>query len=234
MIVFPLIAAAVSAAFSFLLLRQWATRRRLPQLAWGVAMGMFAVASLTVALGIGSGWDVFTYKMFWLFGALLTVPWLALGSVALVSKRPVALAALAAVGLLSLYGVFSVLATGVHRAALITDSIPRGRDAWGRGSHQVLLARYYSIIAWIVVVGIAFWSSQPRKGVRPPAERVRGNLLIAAGVSIVAIGGFALGRVGRGAAFSVTLAIGVTVMFLGFLFASRASRPPGTTGSAQQ
>jgi len=59
---------------------------------------------------------------------------------------------------------------------------------------------------------------------RPSRSRVRGNALIAAGTSIVAVGGFALGRVGRGSAFSITLAIGVAVMFAGFLLASRPAR----------
>ena len=62
-------------------------------------------------------------------------------------------------------------------------------------------------------------------GVAPPKERVRANLLIAIGVTIVAIGSTALVRYAKGAAFSITLAIGVSVMFgllaawLGFLSA---------------
>jgi hypothetical protein len=86
------------------------------------------------------------------------------------------------------------------------------------------LAIWYSTIAYVVVVGIAAATSRPRKGVAPPKERVRANLLIALGVTIVAIGSTALVRYGRGAAFSVTLAIGVAVMFVGFLLASRAPR----------
>jgi len=53
---------------------------------------------------------------------------------------------------------------------------------------------------------------------------VRANLLIAVGVPIVALGCAAIVRYSRGAAFSITLAIGVTVMFVGFLLASRAPR----------
>jgi hypothetical protein len=40
----------------------------------------------------------------------------------------------------------------------------------------------------------------------------------------VAIGSTALTRFSRGAAFSITLAIGVSVMFFGFLLAGRAPR----------
>ena len=36
----------------------------------------------------------------------------------------------------------------------------------------------------IVVVLIAVYSSRPRKGVAPPKERVRANLLIAVGVTV--------------------------------------------------
>ena len=86
------------------------------------------------------------------------------------------------------------------------------------------LAMWFSIVSYVVVVGIAALSSRPRKGVAPPKERVRANLLIAIGVTIVAIGSTALVRYAKGAAFSVTLAIGVAVMFVGFLLASRAPR----------
>jgi len=74
-------------------------------------------------------------------------------------------------------------------------------------------------------VGIAVLSSLRRKGVRPPKSRVQGNYAIAAGATIVAVGGFALRRLDdSGIAFSTALALGVVVMYAGFLLASRAPR----------
>jgi hypothetical protein len=240
MIVFPLIAAGVSAVFAFLLLRQWSSKRRVQQLAWGIAMAMFAVASIAVALGVSGGWTSPVYKIYWLFGALLNVPWLALGSIALLNKRVLTLSALGLVLLGSLFAFWKVATGDVTRELcpvsrpvgstiqckkiLDVKDIPRGSEAWFEEPSVCALASMYSIPAFFVVVGIAVYTSQPRRGVRPPRDRIRANMFIAAGTTIVAIGGSALARLAQGFAFSFTLAIGVVVMFVGFLMASRAPR----------
>lgn len=224
MIVFPLVATLVSGAFAVLLFRQYARRKGLAQLAWGVAMAQFALASLMVAIAVGNGWDPTLYRVFWLFGALLNVSWLAVGSISLVSRKAIGVVALVLVTAASGYAIVSVIASDVHRPALVTDSIPLGAEVWGRGSLQTSLLTYYSIIPFFIVVGIAIKTSIARKGVRPPRDRMLGNILIALGTTIVAIGGFALRRIAQGAAFSVALAVGVCVMFVGFLLASRSSQ----------
>ena len=245
MIVFPLIAAAVSTVFAFLLLRQYSKKRKVQQLAWGVSMAMFALASFVVMYGTSQGWDPTSYKIFYLFGAMLNVPWLALGSIALFNKRELTLSALVLVLVISVFGFFKVVSShpcdGItgrsgHQECVVgrqptpservfdQKDIPSGKDVWRKDSSVRSLAMWYSIVAYVIVVGVALLSSRSRKGVAPPKERVRANALIAIGVTIVAIGSTALVRYGRGAAFSVTLAIGVTVMFVGFLLASRAPR----------
>lgn len=249
MIIFPLIAAAVSTVFAVLLLRQYARKRQIQQLAWGVSMAMFAAASFVVMYGTSQGWDATSYRVFYLFGAMLNVPWLALGSIALLNKRELTLSALMIVLVLSIFGFFKVVSShpceviigpsGHQKCVSVSTSIagiggtgnvfgrkdiPSGSDVWKKDGSVRALAIWYSTIAYVIVVGIAFLSSRSRKGVAPPKERVRANALIAIGVTIVAIGSTALVRYGRGAAFSVTLAIGVTVMFVGFLLASRAPR----------
>lgn len=235
MIAFPLIAAGVSAVFSAQLLRSYARRHRLPQLAWGIALAQFAVASIVVAIGISGGWTSSLYKLYWVFGALLNVPWLALGSIALLNNRVLSLLALALVLVGSVFGLWKTFTGDVADEPLCdrqsrcvevlgSRDIPTGRDAWRFEPSVRRLASLYSIPAFIVVVGIAALTSRPRRGVRPPAERVRGNLLIAVGVTIVAVGGSALARLAQGAVFSVTLALGVVVMFVGFLSAGRPAR----------
>jgi hypothetical protein len=244
-IIFPLIAAVVSAAFAFLLLRQYAKKRRIQQLAWGVSMAMFALASIMVMYGTSQTWDPTSYKIFYLFGAMLNVPWLALGSVALLNKRELTMTALVIVLVLSVFGFFKVVSShpceGItgrsgHQVCVTgrqpTDServfsqkdIPSGKDVWKTDQSVRSLAQWYSIVAFVIVILIAGLTSRSRKGVAPPSERVRANILISAGVTIVAIGSTALVRYAKGSAFSITLAIGVSVMFVGFLLASRAPR----------
>jgi hypothetical protein len=102
--------------------------------------------------------------------------------------------------------------------------IPKGSEVWKMDHSVYTLAVWYSTVAYVIVVGIAALTSRRRKGVSPSKERVRANLMIAVGVTIVAVGSTALTRFARGAAFSVALALGVTVMFVGFLLASRPPR----------
>jgi hypothetical protein len=250
-IAFPLVAAGVSAVFSAMLLRQYARDHRIPQLAWGVSLAMFAVASLIVAYGTSQTWDASMYRMFWLFGVMLNVPWLAVGSIALLGhKRLTSLVLIAVLGA-SAYALIATFAartcpaivgSGGHTRCYTAQpapsgsnvfgfkDIPRGKDVWATNVPGARRSIYkigvlYSTVAYVIVVLIAVATSWRRKGKTPPPERRRSNLMIAAGVTIVAIGSTALSRIGQGAAFSVTLALGVTVMFFGFLIAGRTPRP---------
>jgi hypothetical protein len=245
-IIFPLVATGVSTVFALMLLRQYARKRRVQQLAWGVALAMYAVASLTVTFGTTQGWDPTLYRIFYLFGAMLNVPWLALGSVALLQRRELTGAAVLAVAVVTAFGVIKVLSShpceavvgpSGHQSCVASNAvlggaifggkdIPSGSDVW-RQDHSVrALAIYYSTIAYVIVVGIAALTSRPRKGVSPPQQRVKANLLISIGVTVVAIGSTALVKYARGSAFSVALATGVAVMFVGFLLAMRTPRAP--------
>lgn len=228
MIVFPIVAAGISVVFAVALARQWSQRRRLAQLAWAVALAMYALASIMVILGVADRWDPTLYRLFWLFGVMLNVPWLALGSVALLGGRATRVVATLVVGAMSVYAMVLVASAEPDRARLAaTADIPRGSEIWAAGDPVQTVGRWYSIVAWLVIVAIGVISSRPRGGVKLPAARVRANAMIAIGATITAIGGFALARIGGAAGvggFSVTLALGVTVMFAGFLLAGRAPR----------
>jgi glutaredoxin len=225
-IVFPVVAALVSTIFAIQLLRRYAVRKGLPQLAWGIAMTMYALASLAVAGGVSGGWDPTLYRVYYLFGAFLNVPYLALGSVALLGKRALSGLALLVVLAATVYAAAKIASTSMVASALATEQIPRGKDTW---AHQSVprLASLYSISAYVVVLLITFGTASKRAARRIGTERARANRLIAAGVTIVAVGSTALTRVGRGSAFSMALAVGVVVMFLGFRMATRAPRTTG-------
>jgi len=224
MAVMPLLATLVSAVFAWSLFRRYRESRRIHALAWGISLTMYASASLALVFAEMNGWGPWLYRTFWLFGALLNVPWLAAGSVSLAWPR-LARAAVLAMVVVSAYAlVATVAADPVSSVLAREEGIPLGRRSWPPGSNMLALVRVLSIGGWLAVVGIAFWTSRPHGGMRPPSARVRANLLIAAGVTIVALGGFVLGRIGGTAVFSASLAVGVIVMYAGFLFASKAPR----------
>lgn len=245
MVIFPIVAALVSGVFAVMLFRRFSRRRTLPELAWGVALAMYALASAIVAIGVSQGWEASLYRLFWVFGAVLNVPFLALGSIALIGNRVLTALSVLAVAATTLFALGIVATAETSRDAFVRQQavkgqdcpsspvvplqsrldIPRGKCVWERGSTVGKLGSLYSIPAYLVVVAIAALTSRPRRGRVPQPNRAKGNWMIAGGATIVAVGGTAIARLGRGAPFSIALALGVVVMFVGFVTASRSSQP---------
>ena len=183
-------------------------------------MTMYAVASLAVFSGTGSGWDPTLFRVYWLFGAVLNVPYLALGSVALLGRRKLTAPMALLVVMATLIAMVTVAVATAHFPSTAPKNIPRGSEVWGKGTLVAQLGRYMSIPAYLIVVLMAILSG---RGGRLPSTRRRANWMIAAGATITATGG-PMARYGRGSVFSVLLAGGVTVMFLGFRLATRVPK----------
>lgn len=226
---FPLLAAVVSGAFAVSVLVQFRKRRRLHQLAWGVALVTFSLASLFAAAGMFTGWSDGIFRAYYFFGAMVNVPILALGTVYLYFSRPVGHAAALAVAGLTVYGVAAVLGAELNQAGLaVTAAIPRGSEVMAPSVRA--LSRYYSYGGFLIVVSGAVWAAA--RFARRPGERFKrlaqGNALIAAGTTVLALGS-AFARQGRGSVFAVGLAAGATIMYAGFL---RTSAPtPGRSAA---
>src|SRR5690348_1155250 len=80
-------AALVALAFGFSTLQRWLANRRRHELAWSVALAMFAVAAAAMAAGAQGGWSGPVFRVFYLFGAIVNVPVLALGTVYLLGGQ---------------------------------------------------------------------------------------------------------------------------------------------------
>src|SRR2546427_9657802 len=117
--IFPLGAALVSATFAFLLGRQWIARRRPHTLAWTVALAMFMVATLAPAQGVRLGWTPGLFRTYYLFGAMINVPFLAVGTVELLSRRRWARHVFAVLGLSAAsYGAAAMASAPLHAPLL--------------------------------------------------------------------------------------------------------------------
>src|SRR5256885_11022582 len=81
------LAAVVSAAFAVVMAGRYLRRRRAHQLAWTIGLAMFAAAAVAGALARSGGATEAEYRVFYLFGAILNVAWLALGTVFLLVPR---------------------------------------------------------------------------------------------------------------------------------------------------
>jgi hypothetical protein len=222
---FPLAATAVSGYFSWLLATQFTERRRPNLAAWSVALAMFALASMAAAVGALAGWAPFTFRVYYLFGAVVNVPVLALGTIYLLAPRRVADVAMILVAVASVVAAVIVFQAELNEAALVARGIPRGSEVLSEGVR--LLSRYFSIIGFLVVVGGALWSAVKLARKRQPQLKrlAAANMFIALGTTVVAIAS-EMARLASGSmedlVFSAGLFLGVSLMFTGFL----KTRPP--------
>lgn len=220
-VLLPILAALVALVFAGQLARQYLRRRRPHALAWALALGLFALASAMVAVGVTVGWSRPVFAAYWIGGALLNVPLLAIGQLMLLDPRRSVLYWTLA-GVFAVWSVAFTLMAGFDGQVLAEASaqqvIPLGKEVLG-GTTAYGLIGPFNATSLIVIVG-SIWS----------AVRYRrwAVLLIALGVIVAAAGSSAVGN-GRDFLFSVLLAAGVSIMYLGF---RAASRPQQTTSPA--
>ena len=224
----PGVAAAASAAFAVAVLRQYAARRRPYQLAWGIALSMFTVASLALTVGVVAGWTPVSFKLYYLFGAVLNVPWLALGTVELLAGTAARRAYLAALTAFTLVSVVLVALARVTAADLAGRLLPEGKEFLPVAVRA--LAVVGNTVGTLVVVGGAVASGLAMRSRRDLRPRFEGTLLIALGVLLAASGGV-LAFLASSDKLALGLAVGASVMYLGFRRASAPARPPVASGS---
>ncbi len=218
---FAFIATAVATLFAQATLVR-ATKHHRPQdRAWTIALAFVALASAALATGASTGWDNGTFRVFYLLGAILSVPWLALGSLYLL--MPIAAAQRIERALV----IFSSIATGVMLAAPMHPvhgtAIPVGKDFF-EGLPRVLAGMGNGLGATVIIVGalISAWRYGRDRAEPGNARRAGANLLIALGTVVLSSGGLIQGIAGKDGAFVVSLAVGITVIYVGFLVAASA------------
>jgi hypothetical protein len=227
--VFPLVAAAVAAVFAGLVAAQYRDRRRPHQLAWAVALAMYAVASIAVVLGVAGGWTSAEFQVYWALGAVLNVPFLAGGELMLLVRNRTAQAAIWIVLVFLTAYTLAVLRAASLDAAALAEDLPSGKHVFGDGSAAHRLPQLISIPSYLVLVFGALWSAWRMRGRGDLRDRFVGTLLIALGATVIAGFGSAFAALGELAAFSLSLAAGIAMMFAGFLWAGRPAQVPAST-----
>lgn len=214
---FAVLGALVAGAFATELGRQWRARRRHHALAWSLALSLYAVGMVALAAGFGLGWSPALFAVYWITGALLNVPLLAVGQLHLLDSKRAALWWTIA-GLATVWSVAAVALTpvqvGVLAAADVAGGIPGGQEAFAGGLAYQVLRPMTILGALVVVVGSVY------SGVR---SRRYGILLIALGVAVSATSSrFLAAELDH--LVAVVLALGAMIMYAGFRAARRAPR----------
>jgi hypothetical protein len=218
------LATAIATVFAQATSVRYARSKAPYQGAWTFALVLFALASAALAIGAATSWDEGTFKVFYLLGAVLNVPWLALGTVYLLAGR--SLGSKVRTGLI----FFSGFATGVILTAPIhgtidpVGNIPQGSDLFGALPRA--LAGIGSGVGAVVVFAGATWSAIrfARRHAPGSGALAGGNALIALGTLVLASGGLIQGFVGQDEAFVISLAAGIAIIYAGFVVASGGRR----------
>ena len=206
----------LAAAFSLATWERWLLRRRRYELAWAVAFALYAVASLALAVGVTGGWSGIVFRAFYATGAVATVPALAIGTVYFHFGRRTGDAVGVAVALAVAIGVGVVMASP-FRAPLPLDELARGSEVFDAGPR--LFAAIGSGLGAIVVFGGAAWSAARTRRARHGLA----NVLLAAGVAANGASGLLNSVVGEMRGFVLMLALGIVLLFSGFLLATTES-----------
>ncbi len=230
-------AGLIATAFAGSTYERWLARHRRHELVWSIALAFFAVAAFALAAGAALGWSPLTFRVFYLFGAIVNVPFLALGTVYLLFGERTGDRTTAVVALLCAFGAGIVL-TEPLRAALPQGQLAQGSDVFGPGP-RILAAVASGVGAMTIFLGAAVSAFRYRRG-----RMLWSNVLIAVGTVVLASSGLLNSVLDEMDGFAVTLVVGISVIFAGFLVATggapavtyaRARRnnlPPMPTGNS--
>lgn len=191
---------------ALLALRLAGSLLRRGRLAWAGALGSYAVASAALAWGAAAGWNGAAFRLYYLFGGLLTATLLGAGSLLLVGRRWAGLVALLWTG----FAAGLMAATPLH-GTFAGTAIPEAQ------AHLALFpARIAAIVAnsagTLAVVAVALATIR---------RRPLGNALILAGVAVAATGSALAGLgVARTAA---SFAVGVVLLYAGVVWSGKRS-----------
>lgn len=209
---FAFAAALLALRLAGRLATRWRVRRAPALLAWSASLAAFAVAAAALAWGAAAGWSEAAFRIYYLFGGLLTAPLLGAGSLLLLGRRWVIPVVLLYAGVATGAAVAEPLSVEVSG-----DEIPEAQDHLDYFPLRIL-AIAGNVAGTLAVVGVAVASIR---------RRPIGMALIVTGV-LVAAAGSAVAGLGV-AQTSVFLAIASAFLYAGFTISSekRASSLPG-------
>ena len=219
-VLLPATSSITSLLFAALVGRRWLARSAsggaLP--VWTLGLIWYAISTGTQALGELRGWDVATYRWWYLSGAFYTAAYLGMGSIYLVAPRPVAHAIMACLAVGS-----AMVAPLVLLAPVDPTRLPAAGEApTGQAVHFAVRVAtpLFNVFGAAALFGAALWGARHfRLSGRSP--RALANLLIAAGALVPSFTS-GLTRFGFTAGLALGQLLGLWLILAGFLLATRA------------
>lgn len=227
----------ISFAFAAAVFNRYRYKQGNHLLFWGIGLVLYGVGTLTEVV-LGFTFSGLALRLWYLCGAMLTAAFLGQGTVFLLIRRRGVAPAMAGVLV-----VVALLALGLMLAAPLTPqaaaynpALPvsaQYKDILTRGGATILLTILLNIYGTITLVGGALYSAYLFWRKKVLANRMLGNILIAAGALMPASAGTFI-RAGMVDWLYVSEFIGVVLMYVGFTQASakQPAEQPVTAASA--
>lgn len=233
---YPAIAAGVSLVFAAMVWRQYQVKRRPCQRWWAISLFVSFIASAAYLVALAGSPTAF--RIYYLGGALLTAPFMGLGSAYLGMSPKVARWSEAAVGVLAVLGTFGLLTAPLDAAALAALDGGSGVGVLDLPGWTLAILIVLNTYGTAAVVGVALWSAVNLARRRAVGQFFFANLLIATGVLFFAAAGTAARAMGS-PGFWGMMALGWIIAYGGFLLTYRLPVPvvapapgPKTEGAA--
>lgn len=223
-LVLPFLSTLVIFLFAVHVFRRYLVRRGTHLLLWGIGLVMFGVGSFAEAYSV-FGWNPLVFRLWYLGGAVLNAAWLGQGTVYLLARRRVVAHVLMILLLLgSLYATSAMFRTPLREAGF-DPAIPLSeqyREILPRASIR-RMTPLFNIYGTVTLVGGALYSAWLlwKRQVLP--SLVWGNVLIAVGALSIAFAS-TLTRLGLGAYLYLGELLAATLMFAGFLLATKGAQ----------
>ena len=217
----PYLSTVVTFAFVIAVYTRYRQRGGVHLLLWAVGLLFYGIGTLSEVV-LSLTYNIFVLKIWYLTGAMLTAAWLGQGTVHLLIRKGSAARAttwlLGAVSVLALFLVLSAPSLSGNYA-LARPASEQYKDFLTRGGLTVFLTILLNIYGTLTLVGGAIYSAFLFWRKRILANRMFGNVLIAAGALSPAVGGSML-KAGLGDMLYLSEFVGAILMYIGFVMAT--------------
>lgn len=225
----PYLSTLVTFVFTIAVFNRYRQRGGVYLLLWAIGLLLYGIGTLSEVI-LGLTFNVIVLKLWYLTGAMLTAAWLGTGTVHLLIRRGNAAQILtgiaAAVSVLALILIFAAPVNSM--AYDVTHPVSEQYKAiLTRSGLIILLTVLLNLYGTITLVGGAIYSAFLFWRKKILANRMYGNILIAAGALSPALGGTFL-RTGLVDFLYLSELVGAILMFIGFVLATSGQSEAST------
>ncbi len=219
----PFLSTLVTFFFTGAVFTRYLQKKSAHLLFWSIGLLLYGLGTMSEII-MAFVFNAAVLKLWYLCGAMLTAAWLGQGTIALlVRKRGVSSAMAALLLVVSIVALVLVFSAPVVTSAAAAYDVSQPastqyHDILERGGGMIFLTIILNIYGTIALVGGALYSAFLFWRKRVLANRMYGNLLIAAGALMPALGG-TFTKAGLPDWLYVSELLGAILMYFGYLMA---------------